>query len=56
MLVDKSLTQSWCCNPTFVKTPSKVQYVSPVTGEVKRYPAPYYWLASGQRVLLNLVW
>lgn len=56
MLVNKSLSQSWCCNPTFAKTPRKVSYVSPVTGEVKRYPAPYYWLAPGQGVLLKLEW
>ncbi len=54
MLVNKSLNQSWCCNPTFARTPGKVYYVSPVTGEVKRYPAPYYWLAPGQGVLLKL--
>ena len=56
MLVNKSMTQSWCCNPTFTRTPAKVQYVSPITGELKRYPAPYYWLAPGQGVLLKLEW
>jgi hypothetical protein len=56
MIVNKSLTQSWCCNPTFAKPPQKVLYVSPITGEVKPYPAPYYWLAPGQGVLLKLEW
>ena len=56
MIVNKSLTQSWCCNPTFAKPPRKVHYISPVTGEVKPFPAPYYWLAPGQGVLLKLAW
>jgi hypothetical protein len=54
MLVNKSLTNSWVCAPTFRQTPKKVEYVSPITGEVKRFPAPYYWLAPGQGVLLKV--
>jgi hypothetical protein len=56
MLVNKSLSQSWVCNPTFTKLPKTVSYVSPITGETKKYPAPYYWLAPGQGVLLKLEW
>jgi hypothetical protein len=54
MLVNKSLTHSWVCNPTFSVTPKKVEYVSPITGQVKPFPTPYYWLAPGQGVLLKL--
>jgi hypothetical protein len=56
MLVTKSLSQSWCCNSTFTKPPRQVRYLSPVMGEEKPYPAPYYWLAPGQGVLLKLEW
>lgn len=31
-----------------------VSYVSPITGEVKPYPKPFYWLAPGQGVLFQL--
>ncbi len=54
LIVNKSLTRSWCCAPTFRSPPRAVRYVSPVTGELKPYPAPYYWLAPGQGVLLKL--
>ena len=54
LLVNKSLSQSWPCNPTFATKPGKIHYVSPVTGELKPFPAPCYWLAPGQGVLLKL--
>ena len=36
------------------RTPKSVRYVSPVTGELKTFPAPWYALAPGQGVLLKL--
>jgi hypothetical protein len=54
MIVNTSLKHSVHCDPQFSVTPKMVRYVSPRTGEVKPYPARYYWLAPGQGVLLEL--
>ena len=55
MIVNRSLAGSCPCNPEFNAPVSKIEYVSPITGETKPYPTPYYWLAPGQGVLLRLV-
>jgi hypothetical protein len=54
MIVNKNLKESTFCRPTFRNPPKTVQYVSPVTGELKQFPAPWYALAPGQAVLLKL--
>lgn len=54
MVVNKSTKRSAHCNPQFRTAQSNVKYVSPITGQVKPYPARYYWLAPGQGVLLQL--
>ena len=54
LIVNKSLKRSAHCAPEFTTAPKNVRYVSPRTGEVKRYPAQFYWLAPGQGVLLEL--
>lgn len=55
LVVNKSLKRSAHCDPAFRNPPKAVLYVSPRTGEVRPYPAKYYWLAPGQGVLLELV-
>ena len=55
LIVNKSLKRSVHCAPEFRTKPKAVRYVSPRTGEIKPYPAPFYWLAPGQGVLLELV-
>jgi len=54
MIVNKSLKHSSRCMPQFKVAPTSLKYVSPVTGELKTYPAPYYWLAPGQGLLMQL--
>ena len=54
MVVNKSITRSSPCNPEFNGSVRKLEYVSPITGETKAYPTPYYWLAPGQGVLLKV--
>ena len=54
MIVNKHLTNSFACLPEFHAPVEKLEYVSPVTGELKPFPAPYYYLAPGQGVLLKL--
>jgi hypothetical protein len=54
MVVNKSTTSPVACVPTFSTAPKKVLYVSPITGQVKEFPSPYYWLSPGQGVLLKL--
>lgn len=53
MIVNKDLKRSIPCRPDF-RTPMKVQYLSPITGELKNFPDPWYYLAPGQGVLLRL--
>jgi hypothetical protein len=54
MIVNKSVKYSSVCQPEFNRLPKALRYVSPITGEVKPYPTPYYWLAPGHGVLLQL--
>lgn len=54
LIVNKSLKQSVHCAPEFTTSFKNVRYVSPRTGQVRPYPAKYYWLAPGQGVLLEL--
>jgi len=54
MIVNKNLKESAFCRPKFRTTPTSVRYVSPVTGELKTFPSPWYSLAPGQAVLLRL--
>ncbi|MCC6492523.1 MAG: hypothetical protein IT424_05835 [Pirellulales bacterium] len=54
MIVNKHLTHSVPCRPDFREKPAAVQYVSPITGELKTFPDPYYCLPPGQGVLLKL--
>jgi hypothetical protein len=53
MIVNKHLRNSVQCLPEF-RTPVTVEYLSPITGELKPLPTPYYCLAQGQGVLLKL--
>lgn len=54
MIVNRSIAHSSPCNPEFNAPVSKLEYASPITGEIKPYPTPYYWLAPGQGVLLRV--
>jgi hypothetical protein len=54
MVVNKHLKQSTFCRPKFRETPTSVQYLSPVTGKLEKFPDPWYALAPGQGVLLKL--
>ena len=54
LIVNKSLKQSAKLLPEFNVRPNSVNYVSPITGEVKKFPTPYYWVAPGQGALLEL--
>jgi hypothetical protein len=54
MIVNKHLTHSVPCRPEFRKPPALLQYVSPITGELKKFPDPWYCLPPGQGVLLKL--
>jgi hypothetical protein len=54
LIVNKNLTESAFCRPKFRSPPKSVRYLSPVTGELKPFPAPWYALAPGQGVLLRI--
>ena len=54
LIVNKTLDESAFCRPKWRNAPKSVKYVSPVTGELKPFPAPWYALAPGQGVLLKL--
>ncbi len=54
LIVNKSLKVSIQCLPEFNGAFKVVKYVSPITGETRKFPHPYYWLAPGQGVLLCL--
>jgi hypothetical protein len=55
LIVNKSLKSPMACVPEFYKKPAAVNYVCPVTGRIKPFPSPYYYLAPGQGVLLQLL-
>ena len=48
MVVNKDLKESAFCRPKYRTKPKSVRYLSPVTGELKPFPAPWYCLAPGQ--------
>jgi hypothetical protein len=54
LIVNKSLKVSAQCMPTFTAKYNSVDYVSPITGQIKPLPKRYYFLAPGQGVLLRL--
>jgi hypothetical protein len=54
LIVNKDLHESAFCRPKFRGSVKTVRYVSPVTGQLKPFPAPWYALAPGQGVLLKL--
>jgi hypothetical protein len=54
MIVNKNLKESAFCRPKLRTKPKSVRYLSPVTGELKTFPTPWYALAPGQAVLLKL--
>ena len=54
MIVNKDLKSSHPCDPTFNVPVKTRNYVFPVTGELKPFPQPYYYLAPGQGVLIQL--
>jgi hypothetical protein len=54
MIVNENLHESAFCRPKFRGDVKNVQYVSPVTGELRPFPAPWYALAPGQGVVLKL--
>jgi hypothetical protein len=56
MIVNKDLKMSTFCRPKFKTAPKKIEYLSPITGELAPFPAPWYALAPGQGVLLKLTW
>jgi hypothetical protein len=55
MFVNKHPILSAICQPEFTVPVKSLQYVSPITGELKPFPSPYYAVAPGQGVLLKLV-
>lgn len=54
MIVNRSMTKSQTCVPEYRTMPAGVNYVSPVTGEMKPHLAWAYSLAPGQGILLEL--
>jgi hypothetical protein len=54
LIVNKNLAESAFCRPKFRNSPKSIRYVSPVTGELNPFPAPWYALAPGQGVLLRI--
>jgi hypothetical protein len=54
MIVNKHLRNSVPCRPEFRDSPASVEYLSPITGELKPFPDPWYCLPPGQGVLLKL--
>jgi hypothetical protein len=54
LIVNKNLSESAFCRPKFRSPPKTIHYLSPITGELKPFPAPWYALAPGQGVLLRI--
>ncbi len=54
LIVNKSLKASVQPAPQFNSSFKAVKYVSPITGETKKFSSWCYWLAPGQGVLLRL--
>jgi len=53
MVVNKDRKRSIPCVPIFRGGPHTIEYVSPITGELRPFPSPYYFLPPGQGVLLK---
>ncbi len=47
MIVNKHLKYSVPCRPKFSVATERVEYVSPITGELKTFPPPWYCLPPG---------
>ncbi|MCE9589499.1 MAG: hypothetical protein K8S99_03130 [Planctomycetes bacterium] len=54
MVVNKSFRDSMWCNPTWRRTPTRVQMVSPYSGRLIPYDGEQRTLAPGQGVLLKI--
>jgi hypothetical protein len=54
MIVNKDMTDSVHCEPTFNVETTRVQVVSPYSGRLHNYGGEYQWLAAGQGVLLRV--
>jgi len=55
MIVNKSLTHSYKCDPQLNVEAKKIQYVSPWTGKLETFPQSWFYLAPGQGVLIRIV-
>lgn len=53
MIVNKNMTRQTQVIPEFNQPIKELNYVSTTTGEIGKYPSPYFWLAPGQGVLLK---
>jgi len=53
-IVNKDLKNSTFCRPEFAQPVKRLRYLSPITGQLAEFPAPWYALAPGQGVLLKL--
>jgi hypothetical protein len=54
MIVNKNLTGSLPCSPSFRTPPKRIEHVSPYTGSLTPFEGEYIWMAPGQGVLLKL--
>lgn len=55
LVVNKDLAGSVPCQPRFRKAPSRLEMVSPYTGERVPFEGEQVWLAPGQGALLKLI-
>jgi hypothetical protein len=55
MIVNRDVTHSFPCQPTFRKPPKKLEMVSPYSGALVPFDGEQIWLAPGAGVLLKLV-
>lgn len=55
MIVNKNLESSKPCNPEYNFSTKRQNYIYSVSGELKPFPKPYFWLAPGQGVLIQLL-
>lgn len=54
MVVNKSVTKSYPCNPVFNGGDKKLKIVSPWKGGLQDYTREYFYLAPGQGILLKV--
>jgi NAD(P)-dependent dehydrogenase (short-subunit alcohol dehydrogenase family) len=52
--VETNLTRTRLQNPEFRDPPASMEHLSPITGELKTFPSPWYCVPPGQGVLLKL--